>query len=345
MFTAGHRTAGVRTMANLAEVMEASDYMLDNNTPFFWWGPPGVGKSQGVDQLRRRRKGWGMVDFRAPLREAIDVRGLPSLDTKKGKTRWLVPDELPQVERDGEEGVLFLDELNAAPVAVQVACFGLVLDKKVGEYHLPPGWRIVAAGNEQKHRAAAQKMPSALANRFAHFFVDPDPYTWIEWANANGIHPILTAFIRFRPKLIHDMGGTDLKAFPTPRSLAGCSDYIDVAKPRVRDALLQSLIGEGPAMELSSFITAFADLPSLPEIVANPKTAKVPDEPAGKYAVSGAIARFADRQNFKAILTYAGRLGKEFEICTVMDAAKRDDSLCNTQAYIQFKTDNQHFEL
>ena len=34
--------------------------------------------------------------------------------------------------RDGK-GILFLDELNAAPTEVQAACYRLVLDRKLGE--------------------------------------------------------------------------------------------------------------------------------------------------------------------------------------------------------------------
>jgi hypothetical protein len=332
-------------MTTLVEAIEISNHYLDNNTPFFWWGPPGAGKSQGIHQLRLARKGWGFIDFRAPLREAVDMRGLPWVDQKTWKTKWLVPDELPNEKRDGKEGVFLLDELNAAPPAVQVACFGLVLDRKVGDYTMPDGWRIAAAGNEQKHRAAAQKMPSALANRFAHITIEPDPYVWIAWANANGIDPILSAFIRFRPKLIHDMAGTDLRAFPTPRAWEQVSKYVRIKNERIRDGAISGLVGEGPTLELSGFISAFTNLPTLEEIVDQPKKAKVPDEAAGRFAVSGAIARHADRQNFKAILTYAERLGKEFETCTVIDAVKRDDSLCSTPAYIAFKTANQHFEL
>jgi MoxR-like ATPase len=64
------------------------------------------------------------------------------------------------------DGILFLDELNAAPPLVQAACYQLVLDRRLGEYRLPDGWSIVAAGNRETARAITHRMPSVLANRF-----------------------------------------------------------------------------------------------------------------------------------------------------------------------------------
>jgi len=337
---------------NLAEALDSADDYIDGDTPFFFWGPPGVGKSKGLaDRIKARRKGWGFIDFRAALRESVDLRGLPDLDSKKGVTKWLPPDELPNEKRDGKQGVLFLDELNAAQLATQVACFGLVLkdafgNRRVGDYILPPGWRIAAAGNRQSDRAAAQKMPTALANRFAHLEIEADPDTWIQWAyDQDHIPAIMPAFIRFRPKLIHSMEGTDLKAFPTPRAWEECAKYVQIKDVRRRDRNIEGLVGEGPKNELSTFIEAFSDLPSLKDITTDPKGAKVPDTAAGRYAVAGAIARHATRQNFKPIMTYADRLGKELETVTVMDACRRDNTLCDTPTYISFKQANQSFEL
>lgn len=336
---------------NLAEALDSVDDFLDNNTPFFMWGPPGVGKSKGIygrikNHPLKKRKGWGFIDFRAPLRESVDIRGMPDLDSKAGVTKWLPPDELPNEKRDGKEGLLFLDELNAAPAAVQVACFGLVLDRKVADYTLPPGWRIGAAGNEQKHRAAAQKMPSALANRFAHLTVEPDANTWIEWAyDQSHIPPMLPAFIRFRPNLLYSMEGTDLKAFPTPRSWEEAAKYLDHPNVKRRNRNIEACVGNGPMNELTSFIEAFSQLPSMKDIVSDPEGAIVPETVAGRYAVTGAIARYATRANFKAILKYAHRLGPEMETVTVLDATKRDDSLCSTPEYTKFKVANKNLEL
>ncbi len=94
-----------------------------------------------------------LVDIRAVLLDPVDLRGLPSVGGD-GTAHWCPPSFLPT---EGE-GILFLDELNAAPPLVQAACYQLVLDRKVGEYTLPDGWTVVAAGNRESDRAVTHRM-------------------------------------------------------------------------------------------------------------------------------------------------------------------------------------------
>lgn len=123
--------------------------------PVFIWGPPGVGKSSLIAQLAIAAS-VSLQDIRALLFDPVDLRGLPYV--VEGRSKWAVPDFLPA---DGE-GLLFLDELNAAPAMVQAAFYQLVLDRKLGEYILPPGWVIIAAGNRDGDRAHTTRMPTPL---------------------------------------------------------------------------------------------------------------------------------------------------------------------------------------
>ena len=102
--------------------LNLADY-LDEDTPAFMMGPPGIGKSAIARQIADER-GWKIIDFRASTRDPVALMGLP--DLSQDTTKWKVPDEFPQVKRDGKEGILFLDELNAAPPSMQAAMFGLV---------------------------------------------------------------------------------------------------------------------------------------------------------------------------------------------------------------------------
>ena len=128
--------------------------VVEEKQPVFIWGSPGTGKSGVVHQLATEL-GIALRDIRALLLDPVDLRGLPFVG-KDGRSQWATPDFLPQ---DGE-GILFLDELNAAPAMVQASCYQLVLDRKLGEYTLPEGWAIVAAGNRDSDRAATTRMTS-----------------------------------------------------------------------------------------------------------------------------------------------------------------------------------------
>ena len=107
--------------------------MIGARQPVFIWGGPGIGKSAVVAQVAASM-GVPVQDVRALLLDPVDLRGLPYLGTD-GRSKWATPDFLPAAGK----GILFLDELNAAPSMVQAACYQLVLDRRLGEYVLP-GW-------------------------------------------------------------------------------------------------------------------------------------------------------------------------------------------------------------
>jgi hypothetical protein len=341
----------------LSAAKNLEDY-LDEDTPAFLMGPPGIGKSAIAKKITKDR-GWNMVDFRASTRDSVALMGLP--DISGDTTKWKVPDEFPQVERDGKEGILFLDELNAAPPSMMAAMFGLVLDRKVGDYVLPDGWRVVAAGNRQADRAAAQRMPSALANRFAHIDVDADTSAaslGVENVHVKhfidiGIDPVLVAFLRFRPAMIHLMPGqkvaqyelpADTKAFPTPRSWEQAAKYLKKDSSR-RLSLVSGVVGDGAAAELEGFIRIYQNLPSLDLILANPNSAPIPDDPAARFAVSSGLARKVDAKSLDNGMAYMQRLPREFEILFAVDSVRKDPGLSHTQAFTNWAVRNQDVTL
>ena len=163
-----------------SSVAHALSVLINARQPVFVWGGPGVGKSSIVRQLAQSLE-QTLQDIRALLLDPVDLRGLPFLGTD-GRSKWAAPEFLPQ----GGEGILFLDELNAAPAMVQASCYQLVLDRKLGEYTLPDGWAIVAAGNRDSDRGATTRMPTPLRNRFVHLEFDVDVQEWCEWAIQGG---------------------------------------------------------------------------------------------------------------------------------------------------------------
>ena len=196
-----------------SHVEDSLKLLIKCQQPVFLWGPPGVGKSQVVRQVTRDLD-LACTDVRAVLLDPVDLRGLPHINGDN-RAQWATPDFLPQ---DGK-GVLFLDELNAAPPLVQAACYQLVLDRKIGEYTLPETWAVIAAGNRESDRAVTHRMPSALANRFVHIEFEADMEDWAAWALNHGIQSEIIGFLRFRPALLHQFDGrADEKAFPSPRA-------------------------------------------------------------------------------------------------------------------------------
>src|SRR5260370_11684925 len=111
--------------------------LIGARQPVFIWGGPGVGKSAVVHQLASILS-IPLRDVRALLLDPVDLRGLPFLGND-GRSKWATPEFLPQ---DGS-GILFLDELNAAPAMVQASCYQLALDPKLPSSPFPPACSIL----------------------------------------------------------------------------------------------------------------------------------------------------------------------------------------------------------
>ncbi len=317
-------------------VFDALRVLVSARRPVFVWGPLGVGKSAIVKQLAEALK-VRLQDVRALLLDPVDLRGLPFLGSD-GRSKWATPEFLPQ---DGS-GILFLDELNAAPAMVQASCYQLVLDRKLGEYSLPEGWAIIAAGNRDSDRGATTRMPSPLRNRFVHLEFEVDMQDWSEWAIQAGIRPEVIAFLRFRPELISAFD-RDAHAFPSPRSWEFVSHILDSQPhPAIEHEVIAGAVGSGAATEFSVFLRMFRELPNIDAILLNPLQEPVPENAAAQYAVASALARCASDINFDRVCLYLNRLPTEFRVLCVRDATLRVPAIRCASGYTKWAVENHH---
>jgi MoxR-like ATPase len=242
------------------------------------WGPPGIGKSATVRSVATGL-GIALVDLRISQLAPTDLRGLPVPDGDVA--RWLPPEFLP---REGR-GILFLDEINLAPPAIQGIAQQLVLDRRVGSYNVPDEWFVWAAGNRREDRAASFDMPAPLANRFLHFELEPDITGFLRYAARNDFAPEIVAFLGFRAELLHKLDPSR-PAWPSPRSWEMAS--------RLRKARLSvaSAVGAPAATELEAFVAVLHQLPDLEQILRG-QAAEVafPEEPSQRYAVALGLAQ------------------------------------------------------
>jgi MoxR-like ATPase len=296
------------------------------HTPVMLWGPPGVGKSQLVAQVAARH-GARLVDVRLAQMEPTDLRGIPFRDGRQ--VVWSVPALLPDAARDGARGILFLDEITSAVPTVTAAAYQLILDRRLGEYALPPGWAVLAAGNRQGDRGVTFQMPAPLANRFAHYELEPDLDDWVAWAHLAGIDARLIAFLRFRPDLLFDFDPSrHAVAFPSPRSWEFASRAIAKFgdRPDLLRAALQSCVGAAAGLAAAAFLEHLGALPDPAEVVAG-RVTEVPRGVELQYALAAAVVRHvarmegaAQRDAASAVLEYARRFPqRELGVMLVAD--------------------------
>jgi hypothetical protein len=285
-----------------------------HHTPVMLWGPPGVGKSQMVSQVAARHE-VPVIDIRLSQMEPSDLRGIPFRTGER--VEWAVPALLPDSERHGECGILFLDEITSAPPSVSAAAYQLILDRRLGDYRVPDHWAIFAAGNRQGDRGVTYTMPAPLANRFSHFEVETNLDDWVAWAYNNRIDERIIAFLRFRPELLFDFDPAhNPVAFPSPRSWEfahrGLQKFGE--RPQLLQGCLQACVGPAAGVELHAFVNTLEQMPDLDAIVRGEKVA-VPSEIDLQYAVAAALVGRAIRaveqqqesqRTIGNILDYAG---------------------------------------
>jgi len=299
------------------------------------WGGPGIGKSD-IPQQVADEMGLNLIDFRANLFDPVDVRGVPHIvqlkDSGKRFTRWAVPDVFPIPQRDGDRGILFIDELPTAPPATQNAFLQLLLTRQVGDYILPDGWSIMAAGNRLTDSAAVYQMPSPVRNRLAHYELSPNIDSWADWAFANAIDPSIISFLQYRPNLLYSFKA-DEYAFPTPRSWAFVDKKIKVQDDNIPEEDffygVSSLVGDGPAGEYVAFKQIADKLPDVDKLIADPNSyKKTKDEnPAILFALSGALAARAEDAKMENIVKVTSKLPIEYQVVCIKGCMSKDKQL------------------
>ena len=271
--------------------------------PIFLWGPPGIGKSDVVAEIARDM-GALLIDLRLGQMDPTDIRGIPFYNKELGKMDWAPPIDLPDAETASQYPyvVLFMDEMNSAPPAVQSAAYQLVLNRRVGKYRLPDNVVMVAAGNRESDKGVTYRMPTPLSNRFVHSEMKVDFPSWQEWAIKNQIHKDVVGFLTFAKQDLYDFD----------------------AKSSSR------AVGEGLAVKFMAHRKIASKLPKPEDILSGKATELETKEVSAMYSLvislcyelKGAIERKVDNKEFHVMAdNFFAYMMKNFETeLTVMGA-------------------------
>jgi hypothetical protein len=189
--------------------------------------PPGVGKSDAVRQAAAAEG----LECKSLLGTQIapeDVSGVPRIIGERSvfcPPRVLLPENAAPF-------CLFLDELPACAPDVQKAFYSLLLERRIGEYHLPEGTWVVAAGNRSEDRALVRTISSALVNRVLILNVRIDVPEWLAWAQANKVRDDVVKFIESSPESLLRAVPDKPVPFSTPRAWASLARALDLVGAR-----------------------------------------------------------------------------------------------------------------
>ena len=274
--------------------------------PVFLWGPPGIGKSEVVEEITNELGGY-MIDLRMAQMEPTDIRGIPFFNRDNGKMDWAPPIDLPDAELASQYPivVLFLDEMNSAAPSVQAAGYQLILNRRVGKYVLPDNVVIVAAGNRESDKGVTYRMPMPLANRFIHVEMRPDFNSWQDWAVDKSIHKDVVGYLSFAKQDLYDFDSKSAsKAFATPRSWSFVSDLLadESLDEETLFTLVAGAVGEGLAAKFKTHRKFVGKMPQPADILSGKVTDLAVKEISAMYALTtGMCYELRDAKNDKDV--------------------------------------------
>ncbi|MGB3962584.1 MAG: MoxR family ATPase [Sulfurimonas sp.] len=309
------------------------EILLETDTPLFIHGSPGIGKSYIVADIAKK-KGLELVDVRLSQMDPVDLRGVPSI--KDEQTVWMPPVFFPKDKES--QGILFLDELNSAPPSVQAAIYQLVLNREMGEYKLPKGWRIICAGNRVSDRGVVFRLPSPLVNRMVHLHVEARFEDFKLFGLKANLHHFVLGFLSFRPDLLSSepvMEDDANPAFATPRTYHMLSNILK-SNPDINAIapIIYGTIGYSCGLEFSSYVKVYASLPDVAAIYEGDYP-EIKNQPALLYALVSALVEYykCSDTHKKHLLAFAQTLPTEFAVMLIKDVIVKDETLAEFPAF------------
>lgn len=279
---------------NRTTLLKVVRLALAADRPLLIMGIPGISKSDTVREIANS-DGYALVDWRAGTALPEDLGGILWPDTATKRVDRYMPDVVTSCwkayEATKQPVILFLDEVNHATQAVQGPLYSLVRERHSAGHQLPPGTRIIAAGNPEGTGSLAEDMSRALLDRFwVVEFAGPSIDEFQAYADKVQMHPAVRGFLADNP--------TELIAFdpdqhvsPTPRSWADLS--IVLKSTDDLELMMQAANGHvGPeaGQRFAAYVEMFGRLPSFADIIQDPEGAKLPEDFAGQYMMGLTLA-------------------------------------------------------
>ena len=228
----------IATIEQFTEIIK-QQFQEQNYRPIFGLGKGGIGKTESIADLAKEL-GIGYIDIRLLLYSEVDLKGIPYPDSSNTHTIWLQNSILPIASRDGDKGILVLDEITSPSKSVRTAAYQLLNERKLGEYILPDNWLIVCLGNGEEDGGDFQGMEGNFANRCSVFNVVPNLDAWKSWAYRSGVNYLVTAYVSWRPSDLHTYNpDNEEMLYASPRSWNAVSDILNKHPSDKDDTLTQ----------------------------------------------------------------------------------------------------------
>ena len=222
--------------------------------PLLLIGPPGIGKTQIMEQVARECK-VALVSYTITHHTRQSAVGLPFIREKEfgGKTysvteytmSEIIASVYEKIEQTGlKEGILFIDEINCVSETLAPTMLQFLQCKTFGNQKVPEGWVIVAAGNPPEYNRSVREFDVVTLDRIKKIDVEADFSVWKEYAYQAGVHQAVISYLELKKENFYRVETTvDGKMFATARGWEDLSQmigvYEDLGLPMDREVVYQ----------------------------------------------------------------------------------------------------------
>ena len=189
---------------------ENGEYVIPSirQRPVLLIGPPGVGKTQIMEQISRECR-VGLISYTITHHTRQSAVGLPFIEKKMYGDREYAVTEYTmseivasiynRMEETGlKEGILFIDEINCVSETLAPTMLQFLQCKTFGSHKIPEGWIIAAAGNPPEYNKSVREFDVVTLDRIKRIDVEPDLAVWKEYAYAENIHPAIISYLSIK---------------------------------------------------------------------------------------------------------------------------------------------------
>lgn len=300
-------------------------------------GEPGIGKSSLLKTLAASLPNHETAYIDVPNMDLGDI-AMPVINHET-KTTAYYPNSRFKVHL-GKPVITMLDEFTkgAEPIKNMLHPLLEVANPRLGDVSVHPESIVFLTGNLGSD-GVGDSLKAHSRNRIIPLTVQkPDADQWINWALNNDIAAEVIAWVQQFPHALASYTDESQKdnpyiynpkkvqtSFVSPRSLERVSNIVRVRDQLDADSLICAMtgaVGEAAARDMQAYIEFADQLPTWDSVIADPKTAKVP-EGAGACAIMvfGAIAK-VEKSTMTKFMEYLERFEPEWQACFAINIAK-----------------------